>query len=109
MAKGHIQKGDVMPWTNDTGSDVPAGNVVDLGDMVGIALGDIADGEKGDLATCEVWELAKKTGVAFDQGDQLYWDTVNSRLDKTNTNTPCGKAFQAAASDATTAQCKLNA
>lgn len=109
MAQGHIQKGDVMPYPNATGSAIAAGTVIEFTDMIGIALGDIAIAATGNLAVTEVWELPKETGVAFVQGDQLYWDATNNRLDKTNTNIPCGKAFAAAADAAAVALVKLNA
>jgi len=49
MATNHVQKGAVMSWTNGTGSDVVSGEVVAFADMIGVAAGDIADGETGEL------------------------------------------------------------
>lgn len=108
MANGHIREGKTLPYTNGTGSAIAAGTVIEMGAMIGVALGDIANGATGMIAVDEVWELSKETGVAFTIGDQLYWDADNNRLDKTNTNIPCGKAAANAASDATTAQVLLN-
>lgn len=109
MATGHIRQGETFTYTNATGSAIAAGTVIEFTDMIGVALGDIANGASGEVAVEEVWELAKETGVAFTQGQQLYWDATNNRLDATNTNIPAGKAAAAAASAATTAQVKLNA
>jgi len=109
MAKGHIQPGNVMPYTNATGSAIAAGTVVEFAGMIGIALGDIANTATGNLAITEVWEIAKDATVAIAQGDQLYWDATSNSVDKTNTNIPCGKAFAAAAEAATTVQVLLNA
>lgn len=109
MAQNHIRQGDTLTHTNSSGSAIASGDVVVFADMVGVALVDIVDGAQGEVATEEVWELAKETGVAISQGDQVYWDATNNRVDKTDTNVPCGKAWAAAASAATTVQVKLNA
>lgn len=104
MAKGHIREGKTMPYTNGGATTIAAGTVIEFTDMVGVALGDIAPESEGELAVCEVWELAKETPLEINQGDQVYWDAANDRVDKTNTNIPCGKAFATAASGATTVQ-----
>jgi predicted RecA/RadA family phage recombinase len=98
-----------MPWINGTAADVVSGEVVVVGAMVCVALGDIAIGAEGNLATEEVWEVAKEAPLVIDQGDIVYWDAVNSNIDLTNTNVVAGKAFAAAASAATTVLVKLGA
>lgn len=109
MAQNHVQKGAVMPWTNGTGSAVVSGQPVAVGDMVGVAAVDIADGESGELYLEEVWELPKEAPLVIDQGDTVYFDPSAGEIDKTNTNTPAGKAFADAASAATTVLVKLGA
>lgn len=109
MAQGHVQPGATMPHTNTTGVVIAAGTVIGFADMVGIALGYIAPGAVGELAICEVWDLPKEAALDIAQGDQVYWDAANNRVDKTNTNIPCGKAFATAASAAATVLVKLNA
>lgn len=109
MATGHVQPGNVMPYTNATGAAITANTVVELPAMIGVALGDIAIGATGTLAITEVWTLAKDATVAIAQGDQLYWDATSNSVDKTNTNIPCGKAFAAAAETDTTVLVLLNA
>ncbi len=113
MATNHIQKGEAMPWTNATGAAVSSGDVVDLGGMIGIALGDIADGASGMLATEEVWQLAKDA-VDIAQGAQV--NITPAGLITTATDdgagtvyTAAGKAFAAAASADTTVLVKINA
>lgn len=109
MATNKIyDRGAVMPWTNGTGSDVASGDPVEVNDLVGVALGDIADGESGNLDLEGVWELPKEAGLAVNQGDQLYFDAAAGEFDKTNTNTPAGKAFADAANAATVVWVKLN-
>lgn len=108
MATGHVQPGNVMPYTNAAGAAITKGTVIKLPAMIGVALGDIAIGATGTLAITEVWTLAKEAPLVIAQGDQLYWDAANNRINKTNTNMPCGKAFASAASAATTVQVLLN-
>ncbi len=109
MAANHIQRGEAMPWTNSTGAAVSSGDVVLVGDRVCVALGDIADGASGQLATCEVFELTKEASLAIDQGVDVYWDAVNKVITTTATaNTLAGCAFAAAAAADATVQVKLN-
>ncbi len=107
MAKNHVQKGKVMPWTNGTEAAVVSGEVVVVGTLVGVALGDIAIGVTGELALEEVWEVAKEAPLVIAQGDVVYWDATAGEIDKTATNVLAGKAFAAAASAATTVLVKL--
>lgn len=99
-----------MPWTNASGSDVAAGDVVVVGARVCVALGDIANGAAGELAIAEVWQLPKAAPLVIDQGDLVYWDAADRNLNKTATdNTLAGFAFAGAASAATTVAVKINA
>lgn len=107
MAKNHVQPGAAMPWTNDTAADVAAGDVVAFADMVGVAAGDIAIGEVGEVFVEEVFTLTKEAPLVIDQGDNVYFDTTLGEIDKTDTNVPAGKCFAPAASAATTVQVKL--
>ncbi len=109
MAQNHVQEGRTMPWTNGTAAAVVSGDVVVVGAMVCVALGDIAIGDAGELATEEVFLVAKEAPLVIAQGDIVYWDAVNNRIDKTNTNVLAGKAFAAAADAATTVLVKLGA
>jgi predicted RecA/RadA family phage recombinase len=109
MAQNHIQEGKVMTWTNGTGSAVVAGQVVLAGIVVCIALGDIANGAVGEVATEEVWEVPKNNNLAVAQGDLLYWDVADANMNKTaEDNYLAGFAFAAAAQAATTVKVKLS-
>jgi len=109
MAQNHIQKGAAMPWTNGTGATVTSGTPVIVGDMIGVAAGDIADGESGILLTEEVFELPKTAAGAIAQGSQVYLDATSGEIGTDNTDTPAGKAFETAADGATTVKVKINA
>ena len=109
MAQNHIQSGAVMPYTNATGADIAADAVVLVGTRIGIALGDIADTESGQLAIEEVWTVPKVAPLVIAQGDLVYWDAADANVNKTATdNTLAGFAFAAAGSADTTVQVKIN-
>lgn len=78
MANSYVQSGDVITWSNATGSNVASGAVVQVGlAQLGIALVDIANGASGSVAVDGVFSLAKTTG-AIAQGGKVWWDAVNS-------------------------------
>ena len=108
MAIGHVAPGATMPYTNTGVAIIAKDTVVAFGGMIGITLGAIAVGATGELAISEVWTLPKDNNLAITQGDQLYWDTVNDEVDKTNTNVPCGKAYNSALLAGTEIQVLLN-
>lgn len=109
MAQNHIEEGEAMPYTNATAADIASGEVVVVGDRVFVALGDIAVGASGSLATCEVWELPKKAATAFGQGDVVYWDATPGEItDVALDGVPAGYAFADAAAGDATIQVKLN-
>ena len=109
MATNHIQEGNIMTWTNATGTAVAAGDPVLVGARVGIALGDIANTATGELAMGEVWQVAKAAPLVIAQGGLVYWDAADANVNTTATdNTLAGYAFVAAASADTTVKIKLN-
>jgi predicted RecA/RadA family phage recombinase len=105
--KNFIQCGDTINWTNSTGSAVASGDVVVVGSLVGIALVDIADTATGTLQIEGVFQVAKTTGTAYAQGDELFWDTSGKKTTKTATDKPIGTAHEAALSGDTTTLVKL--
>ena len=101
------QDGRTMNYLSAGG--VAAGVVIEFASSIGIVVDDIAAGAVGVLLMLGVAELAKETGVVFTQGDALYWDAANNRLDKTNTNIPAGIAWNDVASGVLFAEVSLNA
>ena len=109
MAKNHVQAGDVMTWTNGTGSAVTSGSVVVVGDRIGVALVDIADGKSGEVATEEVYNLPKNT-AAMAQGKKCYWDATAGQIVLTASgNTVAGNVHTAALGGDTQVAVKLGA
>jgi predicted RecA/RadA family phage recombinase len=99
--------GETVNWTT-TGA-VALGDVIELPAMIGIALAAATgSGEVIPLAVVGVWQLTKETGIAIAIGDKVYWDATNDRVDKTNTNIPCGMAMSAQGSADTTVEVAIN-
>jgi len=73
-------EGNRVQWTNGTGSDVASGAVVDLGDIYGIAVIAIVSGAVGALEIDREHVLAATTASAWKAGDDVYWDSGNSKL-----------------------------
>lgn len=92
----YIQQGEFVDYT-PSGSGVAAGDVIALGnDFFGVALRDIADGEKGALATGGIFEFVSTGTVAA--GALVFWDAENERVSTVSAdNTYIGRASAAAA------------
>lgn len=97
--KNFIEAGHTLDWTNSTTADVSSGDLVVVGDLVGVASGNIAVGGEGVLFTSGVYELPKDT-TEIAQGKTAY---VSSGKVTATTGTPvAGKAWKLAAkTDAT--------
>ncbi len=109
MANNYIQEGKTLTYSNATGSAIAAGDLVIVGQRVGVALVDIADGASGAVAVEGVYEVAKEASLSVSQGDLLYCDATSGELDKTETDhTLAGYAFADSASSETTVKVKLN-
>ena len=87
MAKNYIQPGEVIDWTNGTGSAVASGAVVAVGQMLGVALVDIANGATGSVQIKGVFEVPKVSGAVIAAGESLVWDVSASAFDD-NAATP---------------------
>lgn len=73
MSNTFKQMGDRVPFTNNTGSKLNAGDVHIKGDIVGVVVADVADGNDGLLEVQNVHELPKD-GNARNAGDDAIWD-----------------------------------
>jgi len=91
--KNRVSDGDVIQWTNGTGSTKTSGTVVKVGYKLGVCIADIANGASGPVALSGVFTGPKVSGAVFAQGEKLLWDV------SANTNT--GAFDDAAATPAT--------
>tara|TARA_Y100000310_G_scaffold293028_1_gene322298 strand:+ start:26 stop:724 length:699 start_codon:yes stop_codon:yes gene_type:complete len=103
-------EGKSIQYTNGTGSSITSGDPVDFGDFYGISINTIANGDIGAMRTCGEHVLAATTASAWAAGDDLYWDSTNSKLIELGGSgyKYIGKASRAKAAAATTARVLLN-
>lgn len=111
MANNSIGPGDILDYTNG-GSAIASGDPVVMGDLVGVALVDIASGETGSVQIAGAFTLPKIAGTAWAQGDKLDWDASVGAFGKGITSaagdvTLCAVAAKAAASGDTAGEVKL--
>lgn len=76
-----VQKGNRIAWNNDTGSAVASGDIVVVGEVLAIALSDIANGEDGELGIGEVYYAPKVSGAVIAQGETVVWDVSAGAFD----------------------------
>lgn len=76
MAQNFKISGEVLELTNGTGSTIDSGTPMFVGRLVGVALGDIANGATGRVKTEGVFVFTKETGSgkAITQGAPVAWD-----------------------------------
>jgi predicted RecA/RadA family phage recombinase len=107
MATNYVQPGDVIQYT--AGAEISSGDVVKMGNTLGVALQDIANGATGSVAIRGVFTVPKVTAAVIAQGDSLTWDVSVSKFDD-NAATPAtgdvtgasALAFEAGTSSMTT-------
>lgn len=108
MTTKFLAEGEVLNHVASGAKTV--GQVVLIGDRIGIALAAIADGATGALAVEGVFTIDKTTPEVYAQGDQLYWVAGTSKVSSTaGSNKKAGIAAAAALSAATTCAVKINA
>lgn len=103
--KNYIQEGEVITVT--AGVYITGGSMVKVGDMIGIAVTDIANGAKGEVNLEGVYEVGKEADdIAI--GVKLYYKAATGTVTTTATsNTFAGYAFAAAGTSATVVLLKL--
>lgn len=87
---------------------VTVGDVFEGVNGIGVYMGSGVSGDVVALLIQGEVTVAKATGTAYAVLDQLYYDTTNDELTKTNTDVPAGLCTAAAASGDTTARLLLN-
>lgn len=112
MTTKFIQPGHTLDHV--AGSAISSSDVVEMGNLVGVAKSDIANGDTGAVMVDGVFELPKATGSAWNQGDVLDWDTSATEFGKgitpaTGDITGCAIAAEDAASGDATGKVLLRA
>ena len=90
---------------------VAAGDVIVVGDLVGVATRGIAAGEQGSLAIEGVFEFGKTAGSggeAFTQGQRVFWNAVSGEPASDSVGSrQLGYVTEAAGADVDTVLVKL--
>jgi len=73
MAKTYIQEGNVVTVTAPT-NGVKSGDVLVVGNLIGVCNIDAAEGAETELSLTGVWELPKASGQ-INAGAVVWWDT----------------------------------
>lgn len=114
MANNFQQPGDVITWTNGTGSAVVSGQVVRVGNILGVALVDIASTASGSVALSGVFTVPKVSAAVIAQGESLTWDASAAAFDDNlaapatgDVTGPPAVAFEAAGNGVTTLAVKF--
>lgn len=103
--KNGVQNGKVVPLTAPR--QLSSGDGCLVGSVFGVATSDVANGAVGEFLTEGVVTLPKTSAQAWAQGDQIYWDDTNHRLDNTNVGRVVGAATSVAANPSATGAIKL--
>lgn len=114
MTKTYRQPGNVLDYTNTSGSTILAGKVVRIGNVLGVTLVDIANNATGSVMIDGVHVLPKVSGAVIAQGESLSWDASAAAFDD-NLATPAtgdvtgppALAFEAAGNGVTSLAVKL--
>lgn len=114
MSKNAVQDGNVIQFVN-AGSAIAAGDVVVVGQQIGVALVDIAATTGvGSVAMDGVFDVPKVSAAVIAQGESVIYDVTAAAFDD-NLATPatgdvsgCCIAWESAGAAVTTIAVKLN-
>lgn len=106
MAKAVFrQDGNALDYTAKTA--VAAGEIVVIGDRIGVAGGDIDAGATGAVVVEGVFTMPKKAATAIEAGKEVYFSAADGTVSTTSADTDAGYAVESAAADAATVRVKL--
>lgn len=112
MAGNYVYSGDVVDFT--PGADIASGDVVIIGQQIGIALAPIANGATGSVALGGVFTVPKVSAAVIAQGESVIYDLSALAFDD-NAATPatgdvsgCCIAVEAAGAGVTSINIRLN-
>jgi predicted RecA/RadA family phage recombinase len=79
MAVNFVQNGETMQFT--AGAAYSSGDVVVIGNQIGVAMSDVASGDAGVAALTGVWSLPKVSGAVITAGQKVLWDVSAGAFD----------------------------
>lgn len=92
--KNFVQPGEIITYT--AGANLTSGQVVAIGNMLGVTCSAIANGATGEVALKGVFTVPKVSGAVIAQGDSLTWDASAAAFDD-NAATPASGDITGAA------------
>lgn len=105
--KNYVEVGESIQFT--AAAATASGSPVLIGDVLGVAVTDVANGAVGVANLEGVYTLAKVPADVIAQGVILYWNAAASQVTTTvGTNKRAGRAFTAAAAATTTVNVRLS-
>jgi predicted RecA/RadA family phage recombinase len=108
MATNLIQSGARMTYANATGSDISSGDLVPVGATFGVAVGDIDNGDSGELIMEGVFEIPADDSAAISQGNPVYYVASTGEASPTAEDQKyIGIAWAAKAETGTTVKVKI--
>jgi predicted RecA/RadA family phage recombinase len=96
MATNFVQDGNVIDYTN-AGTAIDSGDVVVIGQLIAVALTDIANGATGSVAIGGVFTLPKVSAAVIAAGESLVWDVSAAGFDDNLATPATGDVSGAAA------------
>ena len=107
--KNFVSRGNTLNYTAGASETVSSGDLLVIGDMVGVALGDAGNNETVPVQVSGIVRLTKATAAgAINQGDAVFATSGGEITDSDDGTTPAGFAAAAAAADATEITVLLN-
>lgn len=109
MSNRVVSEGNIVEFT--AAADLVGGDVVVIGELVGMVSEPVADTETGQADVSSRVEVPRETGasMAHAAGDPAYWDVSESRATVTSTgNVLMGKWADAGDDNQATAHVLLN-
>lgn len=107
MATNFVQLGNTIPITNADTDDIASGDPVVVGDLVAVAITDIAPGITGDGLTEGVFLLPKLAADAIGAGEKVYLKAGKIQVAATDA-VFAGFAWEAAEASSTVVAVKIN-
>jgi predicted RecA/RadA family phage recombinase len=95
MATNYQQAGDVVIIT--AAANLTSGQVVRVGNLLGVTLEAIANGEAGPVKLTGVFEVPKVSAAVIAQGESLTWDASAAAFDDNLATPATGDVTGAAA------------
>lgn len=109
MAKNFVQNGSTIPLLNSGSEVIASGDAVVIGNIVAIAITDIAVQDTGDGFTEGVFQLPKASADAFTQGASVFVNDDGTAQASAESGVYAGIAWEGVSAGATAVNVKINA